>query len=101
MQSWRQWQETVEENKAARVALSFFAGIATRKAFNQWLAWAQERQEFGAKMHLAVQASLPHAILSYHLQSSCQPERWKRKPVLYIYAIAQLGVFMHLPICFL
>ncbi len=29
-----------------------------RKAFNQWLAWAQERQEYGTKLHLAVQVLL-------------------------------------------
>ena len=69
MQCWRQWQETIEENKAARVALSFFANIATRKAFNQWLTWAQERQEYGAKLHLAVQVGLSHAPLSSHHSS--------------------------------
>ena len=57
-QCWRQWQESVEENKAARVALSFFSDITLRKAFNQWLAWAQERQEYGTKLQLAVQVLL-------------------------------------------
>ena len=55
LQCWRQWQESVEENKGARVALSFFSNITLRKAFNQWLVWAQERQEYGTKLHLAVQ----------------------------------------------
>jgi len=58
LQCWRQWQESVEENKAARVALSFFSNITLRKAFNQWLAWAQERQEYGTKLQLAVQVLL-------------------------------------------
>ena len=47
----------MEENKGARVALSFFANITVRKAFNQWLVWAQERQEYGTKLHLAVQVT--------------------------------------------
>ena len=45
----------MEENKGARVALSFFSNITLRKAFNQWLVWAQQRQEYGTKLHLAVQ----------------------------------------------
>lgn len=55
LQSWRQWRDSVEDNKAARVALSFFGNITLRKAFNQWLAWAQEQQEYSTKLHLAVQ----------------------------------------------
>lgn len=55
LQCWRQWQESVEEIKGARVALSFFSNITLRKAFNQWLVWAQQRQEYGTKLHLAVQ----------------------------------------------
>ena len=55
MQCWRQWQESVEENKAARAALSYFSSITLRKAFNQWLDWAQQRQDYGSKLHLAVQ----------------------------------------------
>ena len=67
LQCWRQWQDSVEENKAARAALSFFSDITLRKAFNQWLAWAQERQEYGTKLQLAVQVLLlttcAHAVV--------------------------------------
>ena len=45
----------MEENKGARVALSFFSNLTLRKAFNQWLVWAQQRQEYATKLHLAVQ----------------------------------------------
>lgn len=54
LQCWRQWQDSVEENKEARVALSFFVNITLRKAFNQWLVWTQNRQECGTKLQLAV-----------------------------------------------
>ena len=47
----------MQENQAARAALSFFTNITLRNGFNQWLIWAQERQEYGAKLHLAVQVS--------------------------------------------
>ena len=48
----------MEEAKAARVALSFFSNITLRKAFNQWLVWAQERQEYGVQLQQAVQVTL-------------------------------------------
>lgn len=58
LQCWRQWQDSVEEAQAARVALSFFSNITLRKAFNQWLVWAQERQEYGVQLQQAVQVTL-------------------------------------------
>lgn len=67
LQCWRQWRESVEENKGARVALSFFSNITLRKAFNQWLVWAQQRQEYGTKLHLAVQ------VMSLCLAVTLQP----------------------------
>lgn len=67
LQCWRQWQESVEENKRARVALSFLTNITLRKAFNQWLVWARERQEYGTKLHLAVHVR-PLPLLCKQLQ---------------------------------
>lgn len=46
------------------MALSFFSNITLRKAFNQWLTWAQERQEYGTKLHLAVQVTNPFHVVS-------------------------------------
>ena len=55
LQCWRQWQESVDELKTTRVAVSFLHNMTARKAFNQWLQWAQQRQEYEDKLQLAVQ----------------------------------------------
>lgn len=47
----------MEFSKGSRAALGYFTDATLRKAFNQWLGWASERQQYGAQLHLAVQVS--------------------------------------------
>lgn len=57
------------------MALSFFSNITLRKAFNQWLTWAQERQEYGTKLHLAVQVTNPFfCFVSCARRMSCRQQ---------------------------
>ena len=57
LQCWNQWRDGVEFSKGSRVALGYFTDAALRKAFNQWLAWACEQQQYSSQLHLAMQVS--------------------------------------------
>ena len=53
-------------SKGSRLALGYFTDATLRKAFNQWLGWASERQQYGAHLHLALQVRLPSSSKRAH-----------------------------------
>lgn len=46
----------MQYSKGSRVALGYFTDLTLRKAFNQWLAWASDQQQYSSQLHLAMQA---------------------------------------------